>query len=380
MPAIVRANNAFAMALYQRLRTRPGNLLVSPACLSAGLALIRAGARDETARQIARVLHLPDGLGQADHAYAALIRDLNADAEDRSYQIRLANATWVQGGYPLLDSYRATLEEDFATEGHRVDFSGRPEEACRVINAWTESRTGGKIAGMLRPADLPSSTRLALTSSLYLRASWRQRFRRERTRQDRFRVGPDEAVDVPMMNDHSYSSVHGDYDGGSFQALELPCGSGSEFAMVVVLPRESDGLADVEATLTSESLDSWWPRFRQPEEIIIELPKYRIRTDVSLNHLLSEMGMPLAFDSQADFSGINGKSRDLFLSEARHATFLDVHEEGIEAAAAMDAISPDAYGEEPPVFRADHPFLFLIRDTRSRCIVFLGRVVNPLEQ
>ncbi len=380
MPAIVRANNAFALALYQLLRTRPGNLLVSPACLSTGLAFIHTGARGETAQQIARVLHLPDGLAQADHAYAALVQDLNADAEDRSYQIRLANATWVQKGYPLLDSYRTTLKEVFALDGNRVDFSGRPDEACRVINAWTESRTGGKIAGMLRPADLPPRTRLVLTNALYLRANWRKRFRRELTRPDAFHVAPDETVEVPMMNDHSYSIVHGYFDGGSFQALELPCGSGGELAMVVLLPRKNDGLAALEAALTPEALDSWWSRFRRPEEIIVALPKYRIRADVTLNHLLSELGMPLAFDSQADFSGINGKSRDLFLSEARHATLLDVHEEGIEAAAAMDAISPDAFGEEAPVFRADHPFVFLIRDTRSGCIVFLGRVVNPLTQ
>lgn len=380
MPAIVRANNAFAVALYQRLRTRPGNLLVSPASLSAGLALIHAGARGETAGQIARVLHLPDGLARTDHAFAALIQDLNTDAEDRSYQIRLAGAIWVQEGYQLLAPYRATLKDVFALDDTRVDFSGRPDEACRVINAWTETRTGGKIAGMLRSADLPPRTRLVLTNGLYLRGNWRKRFPRELTRQDGFHVAPGVTVDVPMMNDHSHSIVHGYYDGGSFQALELPCGSGGELAMVVLLPRENEGLAELETALTPEALDSWWPRFRQPEEIIIALPKYRIRADLALKRLLTELGMPLAFGDQADFSGVNGKSRDLFLSAARHATFLDVHEEGIEAAAAMDALSPDAYGEEPPTFRADHPFVFLIRDTRSGCILFLGRVVNPLNQ
>jgi serpin B len=147
--------------------------------------------------------------------------------------------------------------------------------------------------------------------------------------------------------------------------------------MVVLLPRKIDGLADLEAALTPDALNSWWPRFRRPEEIIIALPKYRIRANVTLNRLLSEMGMPLAFDTQADFSGANGKNHDLFLSTVRHATFLDVNEEGIEGAAAMDFISPDSFGEEAIVFRADHPFLFLIRDTRTGCILFLGRVVNP---
>ena len=183
-----------------------------------------------------------------------------------------------------------------------------------------------------------------------------------------------------MMNVHSYSMAHSYYDGGSFQALQLPCGSGAEFAMVVLLPRKTDGLAELEGSLTSEALESWLSKFRLPEEIIIALPKYRIRAEVSLNHLLSELGMPLAFDAQADFSGVNGKSKDLFLSSASHTTFIDVNEEGIEAASGMIAISPDSMGEEPTVFRADHPFVFLIRDTRSGCILFLGRVVNPLKE
>ena len=164
LPAIVRANNTFAFSLYNRMRNRPGNLVVSPACLSAGLALVHTGARSETAKQIARVLRLPDDLAQPDRAYAALIQELNADAEDSSYQIRLANNVWFQEGYPFLDSYRATLKNVFALDGASVDFSGRPDEACRVINAWTDSRTGGKISGMLRPADLPSRTRLILTA------------------------------------------------------------------------------------------------------------------------------------------------------------------------------------------------------------------------
>ncbi|WP_165252663.1 serpin family protein, partial [Paludisphaera soli] len=177
--AVVRANNSFALDLFHRLRARPGNLLASPACLSAGLALVYVGARGETARQIARVLHKPDGLPDDDRAYAGLVRDLNDDAEDHSYQIRTANSVWVQESYPLLDTYRATLRNGFALDPQTVDFSGRPGEACRVINDWTASRTGGKIVGMLRAADLPARTRMVLTTGLYLRANWFKRFLRE---------------------------------------------------------------------------------------------------------------------------------------------------------------------------------------------------------
>lgn len=378
---VVRANNAFAVALYHRMRTHPGNLLVSPACLSAGLAMVHTGAREHTARQIARVLQFPEGDSHHDGAYAALIRDLNADAGDGSFQIRLADAVWVQEGYPLLDSYRATLKDVFALEGTPVDFSGRPSEACRVINDWTTTRTGGKIIGMLRPGDLASRTRLIVTSALYFRASWSARFYRERTMQEGFQVSPGKTVKVPMMNDHAFAMVHRYFDGGAFQVLQLPCGSHGEFAMTVILPGKSSVLAELEATLTLGALDSWLSQLHAPEEIIIALPKFRVRAEVTLDSSLAELGMPLAFDARADFSGINGKSRDLYLSQVRHATYIDVNEEGIEAAAGMDAISPDSFGEQKvPVFHADHPFLFLIRDTRSGCIILLGRLANPVDQ
>jgi serpin B len=285
----------------------------------------------------------------------------------------------VEDGYPLLDSYQGLLRRVFALEGNRGDFRGQSGEACRLINGWTGERTGGKITDVLRPEDLHPRTRMVLTTALYFRANWREAFWRKLTRTEPFHITPGKMVDVPMMNDHSYAEVHGYFDGDSFQALALPCGSGGEFEMVVLLPRRTDGLSGLEATLTPESLDRWRAEFRQPEEIIIALPKYRLSNTVSLNRLLSEIGMPLAFDPLANFSGINGKSADLFLAATAHSTLIDVNEEGIEAAAEMHAISPDAYGEEPPVFRADHPFVFLVRDTRSGCILFIGRVVNPLD-
>ena len=377
LPAVVRANNAFAVALYHRLRSGTGNLLVSPACLSAGLALVHAGARGETARQIGRVLRWPDDSPRLDASYAALIRGLDADGDGKVWQARLACAPWVQDGYPLLDAYRDRLRDVFGVEPRRVDFAGHRVESCRVINAWTAARTGGKIGAVLRPGDLPERPRLVLTSALYFRANWRDAFPRKSTRDAPFRLSGGRSVDVPTMNAHSYNLGHPYYDGGTFQALQLPCGREEEFAMVVLLPREADGLAGLEAGLTLESLDAIWPRFRRPEEIIVALPRYQIRAEMALKAPLAGLGMPLAFAPEADFSGINGKSGDLFLADVSHATFVDVNEEGIEAAAAMHGISPDSFGDEPPVFRADHPFLFLIRDNRSGCILFLGRVVDP---
>lgn len=378
--AAARASNTFSLRLYHRLARRPGNQLVSPASVWAGIAVVRAGARGETAAQITRVLHLPDGRDDLRAAYAAHSRSLNAEGRDGSYQIRLGSALWVQDGYPLLETFRVALRDGYDLGDTRVDFVKHRQEACRAINDWTASRTGGKIAGIVRAEDLPGPTRLVLITALYLRASWETPFPKEGTQPAPFHVGSGKTVDVPTMNDHSFSAIHGYLDGESFQALAVPCGSRGELSFVVLLPKRVDGLAELEASLSPDLVDSWWPRFRRYGEILIALPKFRLRASLALDALLSDLGMPLAFQSSADFSGINGRRSDLFLAAVTHGARLDVDEEGIEGAAATGFIDASSFGDEPPVFRADHPFIFLVRDTRTGCILFMGRVENPLDE
>jgi serpin B len=158
LPGVVQANNAFALDLYHRLRSEPGNLLVSPACLTAGLGLLRAGARGETATELDRVLHRTVTL--PDRPLATLIQDLNADGQDNAFQIRLANTIWVPRNYTLLDDYRAALRDVFAIDDdRRVDFDGHPDEAARAINAWVSKRTAGKITGVISPERVAAPTK-----------------------------------------------------------------------------------------------------------------------------------------------------------------------------------------------------------------------------
>jgi serpin B len=257
LPAVVKANNTFAVDLYRELRSKPGNILVSPASLTVGLGMLRAGARSETAAEIDRVLHRPGAI--RDLALAALIQDLNADGEKQSYQIRSADAAWVQQEYPLLDAYRTTLRDVFALDDDRqVDFTSHPAEAARSINACVSDRTGGKIREILRPEDVTAPTKLVLTSALYFRAGWTERFDSPSTREAEFHVTRSQSVTVPMMHLQSYRSVHGFLDAVSFRVLSLSCGQGV-YAMDVLLPRDVEGLHDLEATLTPEMLDASGP-------------------------------------------------------------------------------------------------------------------------
>ena len=375
LPEVVKANNAFALDLYRALRPGPGNILVSPACLTAGLAMLRAGARGETAAELDRVLHRSGPL--ADGGLAAMLRDLNVDGPEMSFQVRLADAVWFQEGYPILEPYRRTLRDVFALDDDpRVDFTGHPGRAAADINDWIAERTGGKIGEVLSADAVRPPTKMVLTSALYLRANWVESFHEESTRDAPFFVSPSETVTVPMMYQHSYSKAF--YaDLGTYRVVSLSCGSGS-FAMAIFLPRDRDGLGGLEAALTPEALEAAWAALKKPEEIEISLPRFRLKTSHALNPALEALGLSRSFDRRrADFSGINGKARDLAVDAVMHDTLIDVNERGIEAAAA-EIISVDSYGDEPPVVVVDHPFFYVIRDTRSGCIVFMGRVVNPV--
>lgn len=378
LPDVVKANNAFAVDLYRALRTEPGNLLVSPASLTAGLAMLRAGGRGETAAEIDRVLHRSGPL--ADGGLAAMIRDLNADGPDACYQVRLADAVWFQQGYPILNPYRRTLRDVFAIDDEtRVDFTGHPERASEIINDWIAGRTGGRIRGVLAPEAVKPPTKMVLTLALYFRGEWAHAFQEDATADAPFHVSPSETVTVPMMNQGSYDRTIGYDDRGSYRVVSLPSGRGA-FSMVVFLPKKLDGLGDMEAALTLESIDAACSALKAPDEIQISLPRFRLKTSRMLNPALEALGLSRAFDrSRADFSGINGKVHDLFVAATMHETYIDVDESGIEASAATEIISTDAFGDDepPPVVVIDHPFLYMIRDNRSGCIVFVGRVVNP---
>jgi serpin B len=385
LPAVVDANNALGLAIYAELRKQPGNLLISPACLTVALSLVAAGARSRTAEQIDTILPLsahPEGGG-----LAALVESLSSDGDDelsskgmsdaRPYQVRLAGAVWVQKGYHILDPYRSLLRGSLGIEDSSVDFKGNRAEACRVINDWISSSTGDRIHRVVDPTSLPARTRLIATSGLYLRASWTAKFYREATLEGPFHVDSSRTLTIPLMHDHCYSGIYRYYGNDRYQLLEKPCGAGA-FSLLLLLPRPPDGLGAFEEGFTLSALAESLKRAGRPEEIDVTLPRFRLEANLALNGILSRMGMSSAFeDGGADFSGINGR-QDLFLSDVRQVTMLDVNEEGLEAAAAVAAISPDSYGEDaPPVFRADHPFVFMVRDNRTSCIILLGRLVDP---
>jgi serpin B len=371
--AVVQGNTAFALSLYSQLRSRAGNLFFSPFSLSTALAMTYAGAHGQTAEQMAAVLHFPADLQRLHSAFAALGKDLQDDGERRGYQLHVANALWGQQGYRFREEFLQTTKTYYGAGLNEVDFRTAAEEARRTINAWVEQQTKEKIKDLIPPGMLDALTRLVLTNAIYFKGDWAHPFKKPQTKEEPFKVTATQQVTVPMMNQTGFFKY---FDGGSFQALELPY-VGDKLSMLVLLPKEVDGLATFEQSLTAQKLVEWLPALRS-QEVVVALPKFTVTAEFLLNQALSALGMPLAFSDAADFSGMS-EDRGLALSAVLHKAYVDVNEEGTEAAAATGGVArvTSAPLTPPPVFRADHPFVFLIRDTRSGGILFLGRVTQP---
>jgi serpin B len=368
--AVVKGNTAFALELYGKLRAKEGNLFLSPFSVSTALAMTSAGARGETLDQMASTLHLPPQK-ELHPANAALLRQVNAGGKKRGYELVTANALWGQRGYHFLPAFVKLNKDNYGAGLREVDFAGDTEGARRTINAWVEKETKDKIKDLLGPGVLDSMTRLVLTNAIYFKGDWLRQFKKDATREEAFQLGGGKSVKAPLMHQ---TGKFGYLDGGTFQALEMPY-AGKDLSMVVLLPKKAEGLADLEKSLTPENLAGWLKRLRE-QEVEVALPRFKVTAEFELKPVLASMGMTLAFGRKADFSGMNGR-RDLYLSAVVHKAFVEVNEKGTEAAAATGVVVREKSARVTPVFRADHPFVFLIRDRRSASVLFMGRLANP---
>jgi len=372
--AVVGGNNQFALDLYRRLAARGGNLFLSPFSISTALGMTYGGAEGKTAEEMASVLRFPFGCERLHPAFAALMKEVRT-GEWQDYQLNVANGLWAQRGYAFKEEFKTVVKANYGAELRELDFATAAEEARQLINAWVEKQTQGKIVDVIGPGGITALTRLVLANAIYFRGRWADPFREQATEDAPFRVTPKQEVTVPMMRRQKEFQY---LETSSFQALRLAY-KGGNLSMIVFLPRKVDGLPEFEKSLTTDKLAGWLTKLDW-REVRVFLPRFRVTSAFTLNEVLSAMGMQQAFDAKAaDFSGMTG-GKDLFISLVIHKAFVDVDEKGTEAAAATAVLAPTtaAPGPSPPaVFRADHPFLFLIHDQRSGSILFIGRVTNP---
>ncbi|MEN6561105.1 MAG: serpin family protein [Acidobacteriota bacterium] len=370
--AVAKASNAFAGRLYGELAKEEGNLFFSPYSISSALAMTYEGARGRTAGQMAAVLGFSLPPDRLDPALAKLMAGLNA--KNKPYELYVANALWGQARYPFAPAFLGALDKYFGGGFREVDYTGEGsrEKARQEINAWTEDHTAKKIRDLIKPNILTPLTRLVLTNAVYFKGNWARQFRAADTRPMPFTVSATRTVDVPMMRQ---KAEFGYLEDDGVKALEMRY-AGDDLSMVVLLPDSPAGLGELEAALPRK-LDDWLAGLSK-EKVEVFLPRFKLERDFVLNEPLAALGMEDAFSEAADFSGMRSDcAKDLYITKVVHKAFVDVNEEGTEAAAATAVVVGTKSIMMNPVFKADHPFIFLVRDVRTGTVLFMGRMAEP---
>ena len=355
--------NRFAGDTYAQLARKPGNVIFSPLSISTALSMALTGARGKTAQEMTSVLHVP--------VNGELLDQLTNAGNAKGDELLLGQGLWVERAYPLLPAFVEAIQGQFHAPPTALDFSKDPDSARAAINRWTAQKTKDKIQELFPPGSLDRSTRLVLSSAIYFNGKWQSKFDPKQTSPAPFHSQAGATVETPFMNQTARFAYA---ETPTAQVLEMPYGGGA-LAFDVILPKSGTQLSTLEDALRSDGLSSWMGKL-QHKRVHVALPKFRAESSFQLKDALCAMGMASAFSNAADFSGMNGR-HDLSLSQVVHKAYIDVSEEGTEAAAATGAVVALTAFAQPVTFRADHPFLYLIRDTGSGAVLFAGRYAEP---
>jgi serpin B len=378
--------NAFSLDLYKRSLKPDDNLFLSPASVSTAMTLAYRGAVGKTADELRRVMHYDAAPDAYLRASGELFATMNVSGE--GHMLQTANAIWVQDGMPLIPDYLADVQNYMKAGLQRTDFSADPEKARGNINDWVATATHDRITDLLQKGIVTDQTRAVLVNAIYWKGRWEAPFDVDDTKQEPFTRLDGAQQPTKLMHRRSDFAV---VERGGVQAIELPY-DGDDVGMVVFLPDSPDGLPGFEDGLSARELTRWFGALdaAHPRETVLTLPKMHLEWQHDLKGTLSGMGAPTAFSDGANFSGMatlpypggNPLAGGLTIAHVIHKAWLDVDEEGAEAAAATGVVMTEeivvAERRPPPVvFRADKPFLFVLRDRRTGLILFMGRYVAP---
>lgn len=371
---VVKGNTNFAINIYQKIHPESGNIFFSPYSISTALAMTYVGARSETDKQMAQALHFSLTQEQLHPAFSELQSELQKLQKKFNFKLNIANALWIEKSYKLLSEFLKVNQKHYDANLFHLDFKEKTERSRRKINDWVEKKTEGKIRDLLSEGIITALTRLVLTNTIYFKAEWENQFKAESTKPEDFWMTAKDRTEVQMMRQKSYFGYKEDEN---LQVLEMPY-KGRAISMFVFLPKKRDGLSELESCLNSSTLSEWTTNIKR-QEVLVFMPKFKTTKDLNLKEILKSLGMTDAFSYKADFSGMESK-KELYISDAVHKAFIEVDEAGTEAAAATAVVMEVTSAlpiKEPPVFKADHPFMFLIQDSETKSILFMGRLTNP---
>ena len=373
--SLVDSLNYFSFAFYDEIiKNEESNVFYSPYSIFTALSMAYEGSRENTAFQMKDILNIQQNDSVTESSFGRLYNLLNQNKE--GYTINTANAFWVNVDYKFLDEYINLLKSYYIAEANKLDFS-KNAEAAETINTWIEEQTKDKIKDMIKPEILSDLTKLVLTNAIYFKGLWEKQFDPKNTYEADFETKTSQTVSIDMMNYNGEDKNFNYTETEDLKILELNY-QGNDLSMIIILPKENN-ITLAEKQISVVNLVDWKNNLVETEIDILQIPKFKLETEYTLNDMLSDMGMTDAFSPGiADFSGMDG-TNDLFISEVLHKAFIEVNEEGTEAAAATSIIIGVTAIQEPTTFIADHPFIFLIQQKETGAVLFIGKVTNPSE-
>ena len=329
------------------------------------------GAKGDTQKEMQQVFGFSeDKKAQAKH-YHLLNKHLDTLNEER-VQLNVANSLWCQQNFDFLDEFLNINKNYYQAGLERVDFRNNHPEARKKINEWVERETNHKIRDLITEDMLDPSVRMVLANAIYFKGMWEYPFDKSKSRSEVFYVSEKRKTYIPFMR-RSVSVEY--YEDELAQVIELPY-AGKDLSMMILLPQKVFGIGQLESKLDAELYEEYQESMFT-KKVEVWLPKFKAETQYNLNDPLINLGMKSAFSKGADFSGMTGR-KELFISDVAHKAFIEVNEEGTEAAAATGAVMSKSSLVKKVEFKADHPFIYLIKDNRTDAILFMGRLNEPV--
>ncbi|MFH1442691.1 MAG: serpin family protein [Candidatus Micrarchaeota archaeon] len=366
------ATNKFTLDFYSQIKGNPGNLFFSGFSMAEAFGILYEGAKGNTAKEIENVFGFDPNAAKRHDAFKSL--NARLVPKNGSYQLNVANALWMQKDFAILPDYKQAAIDYYSSEANNLDFKADAEGSRNTINKWVESKTNEKIKDLLPEGSIHPSTRLVITNAIYFKGAWVEEFDKKLTEDGDFKLDATQTRVVSMMHK---TDIFKYMENEKLQMLDMDY-KGEDLSMLILLPK-GNGISELEKELNPANLAAWKTSLAS-KDVIVTLPKFKFTKNYNLKGQLKAMGIREAFSETADLSGIDGQ-KDLFVSDAFHKAFVEVNEEGTEAAAATGIIVGMTSVEMPvriPDFTADHPFIFLIQDNSNGAILFMGRVSNPL--
>jgi len=370
---VVNANTLFSADVYNLYNEEEKNIFFSSYSISSALTMTYEGAKGQTAEEMKKVLHLPSDKNITRSDFRTINEEINA--ENKSFQLSVVNALWAQEEYPFIEDYFTIVDTYYGGKVSNLNFANNAESSRKEINDWVEQQTSNRIKNLLSKGSVSPSTKLILTNAIYFKGDWNNKFKTRYTEKEKFMLSSGQEVNVLMMHKTSYYNYG---ETNNVQILEMDY-EGREISMLVILPKENSDVIDKD--IDGKTIREWQDSVGRAK-VEVSFPKFKFETEYSMANDLQQMGMSAAFNpTMADFTGMTTKE-ELFISQVVHKTFVEVTEEGTEAAAAtavsmMASSAGPGEPEEIKVFKADHPFIFIIQQKDSGNILFMGKVNNP---